>query len=62
MVGLCQLCADPTSGTLDFALGGSILHQEAELQAHESISVDKSEASDSLCTHCLWHQPRLQAH
>lgn len=58
MVGLCQLCADPTSGTLDFALGESILHQAGELQARESICVDKREASDSLCTHCLW-QPLL---
>lgn len=56
MVGLCQLRAGPTSGTLDFALGESILHQTGDLQAHESIYVDKREASDSLCTHCLWYQ------
>lgn len=56
MVGLCQRRAGPTSGTLDFALGESILHQAGELQARESIYVDKREASDSLCTHCPWHQ------
>lgn len=56
MVGLCQLRAGLTSGTLDFALGESILHQAGELQARESIYVDKREANDSLCTHRLWHQ------
>lgn len=56
MVGLCQLRAGPTGSTLDFALGESILHQAGGLRAHESICVDKREASDSLCTHRLWHQ------
>lgn len=56
--GIVQLCPDPTTGTLDFALGESILHQAGELQAHESIYVDKREARDSLCTQCLW-QPLL---